>query len=115
MPGYYELRCHLFDTFGNNIEALKQVNLLPGGIEEQKVSETGEGIFFSVAVNRKTITVKNCFSCVIVSLYDVSGRCIRKTSLKKDQVIVWSQMRSGVYFVRFKTETRILVKKVVLF
>ncbi|MCK4395001.1 T9SS type A sorting domain-containing protein [candidate division WOR-3 bacterium] len=115
VPGYYELQCHLFDTFGNNIEALKQVNLLPGGIEEQKVSKTDGGNIFSLLVNRKTVTIKNNVSYGNASLYDVSGRCIRKTSLKKDQTAVWSQMRSGVYFVRFETETRTLVKKVVLF
>lgn len=115
LTGYYELRCQLFDTFGNNIEAVKQVNLLPGGIEEQNASRTDGSNPFSLLVNRKTITIKNNVSFASVSLYDVSGRCMRKTSIKMDQTAVWSQKRSGVYFVRFKTGKETFVKKVVLF
>ena len=38
---------------------MKQVNLLPGGIEEVNASRTDGSNPFSLLVNRKTITIKN--------------------------------------------------------
>lgn len=114
-PGYYELRCQLFDTFGNNLEALKTVNLLPGSVEETNARKPGRSGSFSLLVNRKTITFKNFCSDGIVSLYDVAGRCMRKTSVKKNQNIVWLLRGSGIYFVRFETETKLFTEKAVLY
>jgi len=113
--GYYELRCLLVDTNGNPIEALKQVNLIQAGIEEKDISETMQTIPFSLIVRRKEITIENHSEAGIVSLFDLSGRCVKKITVKKGQTIVWFLKRSGIYFVRLETEIEAFVKKAVIF
>jgi hypothetical protein len=115
IPGYYELRCLLVDTNGNPIEALKQVNLIQGGIEEKDISETRQTIPFSLIVRRKEITIENHSEAGVVSLYDLSGRCVKKITVKEDQTIVWLLKRSGIYFVRLDTGNESFVKKAVIF
>ena len=114
-PNYYELRSLLIDTYGDSIEALKQVNLLPGGIKEESVSEKDRECPFSLAVNRKTIDFKNYSRKGTVSLYDASGRCIRSKPIKTNETIRWSLRRSGIYFIRLENGISSFVKKAILF
>jgi len=113
-PGYYELRSLLVDTYGDSIEAMKQVNLLPGGIEEEYASNNNS-IPFVFRVRRKSVTIKEFCSDGQISMYDVSGRCVRKKYIRKNGTTVMSLKRSGVYFLRFQSASNIFVKKVVLF
>jgi hypothetical protein len=111
--GYYELRCALFDTYGNNLEALKQVNLLPGGIEEGcEKPVKGE---YDIFVVRRSISVRSGSSPIGLSLFDVSGRCIEKFEMGRTQTLKWGSRRSGIYFVRIREGKKSYVHKVVLF
>ncbi len=113
-PGYYELRCLLVDTYGDSIEATKQVNLLPGAITQKEVSNSNS-IAFVLKSKRKSLTIRGFCSDGEVSLYDISGRCLKKKMIKKGDEVVWYQKRSGIYFVGFNAESRFCVKKAVLF
>lgn len=111
-PGYYELSCQLFDTYGNCIETTRQVNLLPGGVAERGTSERGP--VFSLACERKGITIR-AGQPGMVSIYDITGRCLDRYGVHERQQILWRARGSGVYFIRFIGSTISTTKKVVLF
>jgi hypothetical protein len=113
-PGYYELRCQLFDTYGNNVEALKQVNLLPGGVAEDYLREEGKGSF-SLTVTNRLITVRGISADGTISLYDVTGRCIKKDNIYDGKNVSWKVKKGGVFFLRFKAGTKTFVRKAVVF
>jgi hypothetical protein len=111
-PGYYELQCDLFDTYGNNIEALKQVNLLPGAIAED--GKRARSPLISLQCKRKRLAISTS-EAGDLAIYDISGRCLREFTTKTGQSISWKAQGSGVYFIRFTGSRLSATKKVVLF
>lgn len=111
-PGYYELRCQLFDTYDNNIEAVKQVNLLPGGIAEN--GKTNGMPSLSVKCTRKRVVI-DVSEPGSVTVYDVSGRSLEHTRLRGNRRLIWEAGRSGVYLIRYVSGAFSTTEKVVFF
>jgi hypothetical protein len=111
-PGYYELRCQVFDTYNNTIEAVKQVNLLPGGVAEAGGGE--RETVFSLECERKAVSIWTGEQGE-VGIYDITGRCLDKCAVNGARNMFWRARGSGVYFIRFTGSTIAETKKVVLF
>ena len=113
-PGFYDLRCLLIDTYGDSIEATKQVNLLPGGIAEGKTGKEGDAPFL-LKVSRGSLSIEGFKASGRLELYDVTGRCLHSMFVSKEKEVLWSVKRNRIYFVRFKSGSDTFVKKAVVF
>jgi len=113
-PGFYDLRCLLTDTYGDSIEATKQVNLLPGGVAERKTKKD-EGVPFLLKISRGSLSIGGFKANGRLELYDVAGRCLHSMFVSKEKKVHWSVKKSRIYFVRFKSDFNTFVKKAVVF
>jgi hypothetical protein len=111
-PGYYELQCTVFDTYGNHIEAVKQVNLIAGGVAGG--GKSGGIPRISLECRRKQVAIR-ASEPGAVTVYDVTGRCLDHYRLRGDKKMVWEAEGSGVYFIRFTGGRSSVTEKVVLF
>ncbi|TAL58143.1 MAG: T9SS type A sorting domain-containing protein, partial [Bacteroidetes bacterium] len=117
-PGSYNLRLMLFDNWGDSVEAIKSVNLLPAillSADEEPSSEIPISIYPNPAsgefdVQCLVFNVRN----VELRIYDVFGKIIFQSNISSPTSHISCDLPDGIYFLQIQSKDFIQTKKITI-